>query len=89
MNPKINLLLTELNKQLNFIDLYIDNPIKKCEKAIEISIKSVESFKILIQKSNFKSENEEIQFFKEIKPQFTSKIICYNTIFNIGYKNQY
>lgn len=86
MNPKINLLLSELNEQLNFIDLEIDNPIKKCEKAIDISIKSKERLRVLIQKANFKSEEEEIQFFKEIKPQFTSKVIYYNTIFNIEMK---
>lgn len=86
MNPKINLLLSDLNEQLNFIDLEINNPIKKCEKAIDISIKSKERLRVLIQKTNFKSEEEEIQFFKEIKPQFTSKIIYYNTIFNIEMK---
>jgi hypothetical protein len=83
---KINKLLIELNEQLNFIDLEIDNPIKKCEKAIEVSIKSKEKLRHVIQKSNFKSEEEEIQFFKEIKPQFTSKLIYYNTIFNIEMK---
>ncbi len=86
MNSKITHLLTELNEQLNFIDLEIDNPIKKCEKAIEISIKSKEKLSLLIQKFNFKSDDEEIQFFKEIKPQFTSKIIYYNAIFNIEMK---
>ncbi|WP_445737614.1 RteC domain-containing protein [Mariniflexile sp.] len=86
MNPKITILLTELTEQLNFIDLEIDNPIKKCEKAIEISIKSKENLRVLIQKSNFKTLEEEIHFFKEIKPQFTSKIIYYNTIFNIEMK---
>lgn len=86
MNPKINQLLSGLNEQLNFIDLEIDNEIKRCEKAIEISIKSKENLRVLIQKLNFKSEEEEIQFFKEIKPQFTSKIIYYNTIFNIEMK---
>ena len=86
MNNKINILLSNLNEQLNFIDLEIDNEIKRCEKAIEISIKSQEKLKVLIQKSIFKSEEEEIQFFKEIKPQFTSKIIFYNTIFNIEMK---
>lgn len=86
MNPKITKLLTELNEQLNFIDLEIDNEIKKCEKAIEISIKAKENLKALIQKSTFKSQEEEIQFFKEIKPQFTSKIIYYNTIFKIEMK---
>ncbi|MBP4139189.1 RteC domain-containing protein [Flavobacterium geliluteum] len=86
MNFKINLLLSHLNEQLNFIDLEIDNPIKKCEKAIEISINSKEKLRVLIQKTNFKSDEEEIQFFKEIKPQFTSKVIYYNTIFNIEMK---
>lgn len=86
MNPKINLLLSDLNEQLNFIDLEIDNPIKKYEKAIDISIKSKEKLRILIQKISFKSDEEEIKFFKEIKPQFTSKVIYYNTIFNIEMK---
>lgn len=86
MSSKIHLLLSSLNEQLNFIDLEIDNPLKKCEKAIEISIKSKEKLKVLVQKTNFKSEEEEIHFFKEIKPQFTSKIIYYNAIFNIEMK---
>ena len=86
MNPKINLLLSDLNDQLNFIDLEIDNPITKYEKAIDISLKSKEKLRILIQKISFKSDEDEIRFFKEIKPQFTSKIIYYNTIFNIEMK---
>ena len=75
MNLKINKLLADLNEQLNFIDLEIDNEIKKCEKAIEISVKAKDNLKALIQKTNVKSQEEEIQFFKEIKPQFTSKVI--------------
>jgi hypothetical protein len=86
LNSKITHLLLELNEQLNFIDLEIDNPIKKSEKAIELSVKSKDKLKALVQKTNFKSEEEEIQFFKEIKPQFTSKVIYYNSIFNIEMK---
>ena len=86
MNPKINQLLASLNEQLNFIDLEIDNEIKRCEKAIDISIKAKEGLRALIQKTNFKSQEEEIQFFKEIKPQFASKIIYYNSIFKIEMK---
>ncbi|MFY8181946.1 MAG: RteC domain-containing protein [Flavobacterium sp.] len=86
MNPKINLLLSNLNEQLNFIDLEIDNEIKRCEKAIDISLKAKESLRNLILKNQFKSQDEEIQFFKEIKPQFTSKIIYYNTILKIEMK---
>lgn len=45
MKTKINLLLTNLNEQLNFIDLEIDNQIKRCEKAIEISITTKEKLR--------------------------------------------
>ena len=86
MNQKIINLQTDLNEQLNFIDLEIDNEIKRCEKAIEITLKAKENLKNVVIKSQFKSQNEEIYFFKEIKPQFTSKIIYYNSILKIEMK---
>ena len=89
MNPKIIKLLADLNEQLNFIDLEIDNEIIRCEKAIEISIKAKDNLKLLIQKNDFKSQEEEIQFFKEIKPQFLSKFIYYNAIYKIETKKPY
>ena len=86
MNPKINQLLISLNEQINFIDIEIDHPIKKCEKAIEIILTSIANLKKVITKSNFKSDTEEIQFFKEFKPQFTSKLIYYNMVYKIEMK---
>ncbi|MFM7895772.1 MAG: hypothetical protein ACKO8L_07515, partial [Flavobacterium sp.] len=47
--------------------LEIDNEIKRCEKAIEITLKAKENLKNVVIKSQFKSQNEEIYFFKEIK----------------------
>jgi hypothetical protein len=89
VKPKINLLLSNLNEQLNFIDLEIDNLINRCEKAIEISINSKENLRALIHKTNFKSQEEEIYFFKEVKPQFLSKFIYYNAIYKIETKKPY
>jgi hypothetical protein len=86
LSSKINVLLADLNEQLNFIDLEIDNEIKRCEKAIEISVKAKENLRAIVQKTNFKTQEEEIQFFKETKPQFTSKVIYYNSIFKIEMK---
>lgn len=86
MNPKISALLTNLNEQLNFIDLEIDNQIQKSEKAIEVILTSIYNLKKVIIKSGFKSETEEIQFFKELKPQFTSKLIYYNIVYKIEMK---
>lgn len=64
MHQKINLLLSDLNEQLNFINLEIDNPIKKCEKAIEICVKAFDNLKKLMLKLGFKSTDEEIIFFE-------------------------
>ncbi|MBL7886834.1 MAG: RteC domain-containing protein [Flavobacterium sp.] len=86
MSSKLNLLLSNLNEQLNFIDLEIDNPIKKCEKAIEVILTSIANLKKTVSKNNFKSDTEEIQFFKELKPQFTSKLIYFNMVYKIEMK---
>lgn len=86
MNQKYNILLNKLNEQLNFIDLEIDDQIKKCEQAITIIIKSINEIKKVTIKSNFKSQSEEMLFFKEIKPQFTSKLIYFNRVYKIEMK---
>lgn len=86
MNYKIPKLLSSLNDQLSFIDLEIDNQSIKCENAIEIILKTIKSLRIILSKTKFKTDAEEIKFFKEIKPQFTSKLIYYNTIFKIEMK---
>lgn len=86
MNSKTILQLTKLNEQLNFIEIEIDSQIKKCENAIDIILKSIEAIKKIISKSTFKTDSEEIIFFKEIKPQFTSKLIFYNMIYKIEMK---
>lgn len=86
MNPKYNILLNNLNEQLNFIDLEIDDQIKKCEQAITIILKSINELKKLTAKNNFKSKSEEILFFKEIKPLFTSKFIYFNRVYKIEMK---
>lgn len=86
MNYKIPKLLSVFNDQLSFIDLEIDNQTLRCEKALEVILKTIQALKDLLAKTRFKSEDEEIKFFKEIKPQFTSKLIYYNTIFKIEMK---
>ena len=85
-NSKFYSQLAKLNEQLNFIDLEIDNPILKSEKAIEIILTSLSELKKILTKIGFKSDSEEIIFFKELKPQFTSKLIYYNMVYKIEMK---
>jgi hypothetical protein len=89
LNPKTSKLLSDLNEQLNFIDLEIENQLNRCEKAIEIIIKAIDSLKEITKKTNFKSQDEEVHFFKETKPQFLSKFIYYNAIYKIETRKTY
>lgn len=86
MNPKYSILFNNLNEQLNFIDLEIDDQIKKCEQAITVILKSINELKKAATKTNFKSKSEEIQFFKEVKPLFASKLIYFNLVYRIEMK---
>ena len=86
MHSPINKLLIDLQEQLNFINIEIDDPIVACEQAIEITLRSLEQLKKFVLKRKFKSTNEEIIFFKEIKPQFSSKFIYYNKIYKMETK---
>ena len=86
MNNKATQLLSNLNEQLNFTDLEIDDPIQRSESAINIIINSIEKLKIIFEKEKVKSQEIEIDFFKNIKPRFTSKLIYYNAVFKIETK---
>ena len=86
MNNKATQLLSKLNEQLNFTDLEIDDPIQRSESAINIIINSIEKLKIIFEKEKTKSQEQEIDFFKNIKPRFTSKLVYYNAVFKIETK---
>ena len=83
---KIQMLLNNLTEQLNFIDLEIDDAVLKCEKSVEVTITTIQKVKKEILRVGFKSVSEEIHFFKEIKPQFSSKRIYYNSVYRIETK---
>lgn len=70
-----NRLLIELENQLEENQTIEDDPIKKFEVAIEYVVISLEKLKAFFKNYNLNNKQDEIYFFKEIKPQFTSKLI--------------
>ena len=86
MMNKTGIVLQNLTEQLNFIDIEVDDMVHKCEKSIEITIQALQKVKDLVLKTGFKSKQEEINFFKEIKPLFTSKRIYHNLVYRIETK---
>jgi len=77
-------LLAELNGQIEFLESEFDNEILKAEEVIRIILKTLDNLKKIVTKHRFKSKNEEINFFKTIKPQFTSKLYYYNAVFRMA-----
>jgi SMC interacting uncharacterized protein involved in chromosome segregation len=71
-------LMSELEHQLKRIHLETENPIQALEQAIKSSIISLEKLKAFTIKYKFLNKKGEIDFFRDIKPKFVSKLIYYN-----------
>ena len=86
MNTNYKQLLFELTEQLNFINLEIDNPIAKSEKSVQVSMLVFNKLKKQFLKEKAMSQESQIDFFKNIKPKFSSLYIYHNTIFKMETK---
>ncbi|MBI3521454.1 MAG: RteC domain-containing protein [Bacteroidetes bacterium] len=79
-------LLSDLDYNLKLIEQENEMPLKRSEECFVVCKKTIEQLKTFMLKYKFKSTIEEIKFFKEIKPQFTSKLVFYLTLYNIETK---
>ncbi|HCC31422.1 MAG TPA: tetracycline regulation of excision, RteC [Marinilabiliales bacterium] len=82
ISDKIKILETDLK----LIDIENPDILKKSEKTIFCIKASLKQIKEYICQNQFSSQEEEIQFFKEIKPSVYSKLIYFVKIFNIESK---
>ena len=73
----------EMHQQLETLQMQTDSTLKFSEKAICILIAILQQLKTFFRKYKFQDKAEEIYFFKEIKPQFSSRLVYYNEIYNI------
>ena len=79
----VSKLYHELEEQLNFIHLETDDPLKEAELSIQVIVNALSQLKKYIGKHKFRTQSEEIKFFKYGKPQFISKLIFHISIYNI------
>jgi len=75
-------LLNTIKKDIQIIDLEDDTTLNKSVKIIELLKTYFNELKEHISEYTFNNETEEIQFFKETKPQISSKLLYYNCIRN-------
>jgi len=78
-----NKLLSELDNQLQSLELEYDIILKRSELSFYTTKKVIEGLKVMILKHKFRSENEEIRFFKEVKPLFTSRLVYHLMVYNL------
>jgi hypothetical protein len=64
-----------LEKELAEVQQRSDSIINQSEQSIDVILRSIDGLKSQIISSPFKNVPEEILFFKQIKPKFTSKLI--------------
>lgn len=82
-------LMSELEHQLKLIHLETENPLQSAEQAITNSVAALEKLKTFFIKYKRLNKTEEIEFFRDIKPKFASKLIYYNEIYNIETNKPY
>ena len=76
-------LIKDLDDKLKTVDLDEDDILKKSEVSIQLVLEAVQLLKKALTQNEFKNTDKEITFFKEIKPQFVSKLIYHLNVFNI------
>lgn len=76
----------ELENQINELLFEQENQLTAYEKVIEIILQKMAKLKEYVLKTGFKNTQEEIHFFKHIKPQFIAKLIYYNAVYKIESK---
>ena len=86
MTTKFKQTLVELQEQLQFINLETDDIYKKSLTSVEMTAAVVRTLKKQFLKNKDYSSEAEIDFFKNIKPKFTSLLIYHNTILEIETK---
>lgn len=67
----------ELENQINELLIEQENQLASYEKVIAIIVQKLGKLKENVLKTDFKNQQEEIHFFKHVKPQFIAKLIYY------------
>ena len=75
--------LTNLEDGLNALERDNDNVVERSELAIKMCKKSIDELKLYFKKQKTYSQEQEINFFKEVKPLFVSKLVYYMKLYKM------
>lgn len=83
MNHFITKLNRKLNQELERIDLEEQNRLTKAQKSIYCLKNALIQLKAFVLDYTFKNHEEEIEFFKKVKPEIFSKLIYFTRLYSI------
>lgn len=83
MKDKIKNIAEKLEHQIRMHELDLNDRIKDIPQIILLLEQGFSELKEIVSFYKFKSEMDEIFFFKIIKPKFFSKLIYYRKVYNI------
>lgn len=83
---KFNNILQNFNHSIDFLESETEDILSKAEEGIKISKRALEQIRGLVIRRRFKETQDEVHFFKHIKPGIYSKLIYYVKLFNIESK---
>lgn len=79
----VNSLKKDVDAKIDYIESIQDNVLKKSLEASHVLGEAFDNLKKFILTYEFKDDDEEIRFFKEIKPKLCYRLIVYRKIYNI------
>lgn len=83
---KIEKIVKELDYNLDFLEKETEGVLEKAEESIRVTKRALKQIKILFLRKKLIPKNEEILFFKNMKPYVFSKLIYYVKLFSIESK---
>lgn len=89
MNEFCKEMIRNLEEGINELSIELEDPILISEAALELILKKIAELKEYILEKGFQNMEEEIHFFKRLKPTILSKLIYYNAIYKIETKKPY
>jgi len=73
----------EMERRLGALQNFDHDPLAHSVQAVKLMVELLERLKTFCIQYEFDGPEEEILFFREIKPRFASRLIYYNEIYNI------
>ena len=89
MNNFCKEVIRKLDEDIKELSFEEDNIILLSEAVVELILTRIQEIKKYVLEKGFEDLDEEIHFFKKVKPSIVSKLIYYNAIYKIESKKPY